>query len=173
MTKSIYLFILFFSLSAQSEAVRSQIFNKGNWSAVVVDSHKGTGKSACIAYVQSKDQADRLEIYAEASTVDGFIEPVIQITTEKPGALLAGMMDGKFPLSIALREVAPPQQVLATTFLSLLGDRKKILSVIKNGDSLKVVLNGKGKVSRKVEFSLSGSSATIEKAFDACGVSID
>lgn len=156
-----------------AEEVAQVILQKGDWNSVVLNQHKGTGKSACVAYVNSKDQSARLEVYAEKSDVQDYVAPTVQVSMNGAESRVGGVLDfgrslGSFSMSISLRE----NQNLTSTYLATLQDRSKIVSNLIAGSSVKLNLLQKSQSPKSTEFSLKGSEAVIKKMLEVCKLSV-
>ena len=173
MLKKFFALSFLFSLLAQAENIKQVILQKNDWNSAVVENHRGTGKTACMAFVSSKDQVARLEVYAEASAIEAFIAPMVQVSMASPDPRQGGSFDsGKgttaFPASITTRE----NKQLLPVYMSALSDREKLIQTLISGSTVRLNLQSKSQGIKVYEFSLKGSEAVIKKAFETCKLKV-
>lgn len=164
------------SFAAIQEVILQDIGQRREWKSAVMNEHRVTGKSVCLASTLISNNNARLEIYAEKSAHGGFVAPMIQVTlpvaSPAEGPLLGGDLnvDGRksFPLSVDLQT---PENGFRR-YVTRVGARQELVEALKAGNTVRLTLTGKGRATQKLQFSLSGSSASIQDAFQACELKI-
>ncbi len=162
-----------------------KISEKQEWTTGTVESHKLWNTKACIAYTTVVDGDDnelaRLEVYAPAANENGvFSEPIVQVVVSNNSTpiLDANMISlrwnrrrGRQDISLettgaylSTRNQNGDLQGLA----SRVSDSKNIVRRLRTDHTFRVTLNDAAGALMDLEFSLSGSSTTIKKAFEEC-----
>ncbi len=178
--------LLVITISIQTQAADKDILNFKSWKATEVESHKVSGKGACVAATKELGDGDTsLEVYSESNGVDGFVNPVVQIVTTSMDPALGVMasVDGRdMPMSISLSEtkeievevleegssIPVVKKVEQQVFLGKFNEKTRMISLLKNLNKVKATFYSADGEVGKAEFSLSGSSRTIGTMLETC-----
>lgn len=150
----------------------------GNWRAAEITGHAFLGKNACVAYTQTADGKDTLEVYAEeqANPAQGYAEPTVQVVTSAqtaPVYLRGVMVDnkklGEFPMTLMSNTAAP----VGSGLLARIDQRAKMIEVLKKSATTDIRLGGeKNKLVKTLKFSLKGSTKAIDAIFAGCSLTV-
>lgn len=160
-----------------AEEVTSSLGTFKKWKALKVRDHVTSTLNSCVAYTIGT--ASRLEVYAEeeANKPDSYIEPTVQVITDSNfnqyfSALLKidNRNDMKFSLTLAASNSTEGSQMA----MARLKDRKELIRLLRAKNSAHVYFYDlQGKVTKKVVYSLAGSSRTIGRfQFEQCQLAV-
>jgi hypothetical protein len=162
--------LLIFSMTgsiANAETVVDSIATIKQWSAYTLTGHSAWNTEACIASTPGGSDSI-LEIYAEKAG-SAYTEPTVQILfSGTPQAFSAELTTGglkKWSLTLA----SPTQDLNLQALMARLNDRENIVAAIKRDNTATVKIRDvKNKVLKTIQFSLSGSSKTIDAEIAKC-----
>jgi hypothetical protein len=162
--------LLVFSIScsnARAETVVESISTLKQWSAYTLTGHSAWNTEACIASTPGGTDSI-LEVYAEKAGLT-FTEPTVQILfSGVPQTFSAELTTGgvkKWSLTLA----SPTQDPDLQAVMARLNDRENIVAALKRDNTATVkIRDAKNKVLKTIQFSLSGSSKTIDAEIAKC-----
>jgi len=159
------------SPAAMAQKVEKDLGTNGDWKGALVTEHNLWKKNACIAFAKSPDGGSFIELYAEQAgdTRGSFVEPTVQLVTKEANFVRGTLSDSTNKESYQLVLAPTREQKPALGLITRLGDRQKVVAMLKRASGAKVqLLNAKGQVLKTLTFSLKGSTKAIEGAFSAC-----
>jgi hypothetical protein len=148
------------------QIVTTPIASNKKWTANMVSGHTAWGTEACVASTTLTDAV--LEVYAEK--VNGvYTEPTVQMLFKEPSQVYSAEVSTergqKWTFTLANTPVDPQMQAV----MARLKDREEIILALKQANSFTVKLRDvKNKSFKQAEFSLSGSSKTIDALVKGC-----
>jgi hypothetical protein len=155
------------SQNAAAETVVDKIAANKTWSSYTLTGHSAWNKEACIAStLGGKDSI--LEVYAE-KTSGGYTEPTVQVLfSNVPQAFSADVITSAVKKWNFLLG-SPTQDPTLQAVVARLGDRQDIITALRNDNGVIVkIRDSKGKLLKTLNFSLSGSSKTIDAQATKC-----
>ena len=181
----IAIFIMGLSATAIAQEVDSNIIEYKDWRSDKVVSHGVSEKSACVAKTTIKDSDTTLEVYSEASSDGGNVQPMVQIVTTDVAPALGVTMrmspGGKtFPMTVSLSESKTIQKEVIVDGVATMEDVEKQVFMVKFKDKKSMIdyiraknyivgkfFNSDGEIS-EMKFSLRGSSRSVKKMQETC-----
>lgn len=156
------------TFQAHAETVTETVATNKQWGSYLVQDHSAWATEACVAATLVPDAA--LEVYAEK--VDNeYTEPTVQVIfTNMPEVYSAEVYSSALSRWTFTR-ASHPQDPALQVVLARLKDREDLITKLKRDNGLTVKLkDAKGKLVKTLQFSLAGSSKTIDAEFKHCGL---
>lgn len=159
-----------------AQTVEKEISANGNWKAAKILGHDFSQKNACISTTRALEDGTTLEVYAEkqADSNTDYVEPtVLVVTRAEPSFVRAVLTDEdattKYQLTLASTTATPP--VFAA--MARIDDRAKLIALLKASNTARLqLINEKNKVVKVLNFSLKGSSKTIDSQLASCSLPV-
>lgn len=158
------------------EAVKEVILTQGKWQAAKITDSAIFRKNACVAQTQTATKDATLQVYAEEVSPGNYTELTVQVIARKPlGTFYRAIMvdDGeraKYHLPLASKV---DQATGTRAVMTRLKDRRGAIEMIKKADTIDVnFYDEKAKMIKNVEFSLSGSSKTVDAVIQNCKAAV-
>lgn len=159
-----------------------EIGTVSDWKALVAQDHPLWHKDSCLAMTQVNKEkvAASIELYAERElgSEDVFNDPLIQVITPNvdfPPYVRGILSDGGktktiFHLLLASNTENPPMHSL----VSRLAQRKAIFDFLKKSNIARIqFIDETNKVVKTINFSLKGSSKSLDAALSQCKLAIE
>ena len=154
------------------EITIDRILENKQWSALKLKNHKSTLKEACMAETQTNES--RLEVYAEKSEFEGYVQPVVQISLKANSPVLGGEIkfDRRRQSFLFTGDFSQPTNSEFKRVVTRLQDQDDILRELKIRNQVTATFRLKNGETLTKTFSLIGSSRTIGELGEACSLNL-
>lgn len=156
------------TIQAHAEVVTEKVTTNKEWGAYLVQDHSAWATEGCVAATLVPDAL--LEVYAEK--VDNeYAEPTVQVIFTNMPQIYSAEVASSALSRWTFTKASHPQDPSLQVVLARLKDRQEVIDKLKRDNGLTVKLKDiKGKLVKTLQFSLAGSSKTIDAEFKRCGL---
>lgn len=157
-------------------SVEKDLGTIGNWKAAQIKEHEMFAKDACVADTKALESASLLQVFAEKQTdsASEYVEPTVLFINRGEPAFVRGVLTDEnrsvqIQMTLASTTANPP----ALGLMARIDDRAKLIALIKAANTARLqLINEKNKVVKVLNFSLKGSSKTVDALNKACALTV-
>jgi hypothetical protein len=164
--------------ASAAPALKTDLGVYGNWRAAEITGHAFFGKNVCVAYTQTADGKNTLEVYAEeqADPANGYTEPTVIVVTEAatPAYIRGVMADNKKLGELHMTLLTNRATPTGFGVMARIDQRAKMIDIIKKAGTVDIRLGGvKNKLVKTLKFSLKGSTKAVDAIMKGCGLTLE